>query len=197
MRLTDEEYMALKGRVTEGRASGGTTEHIHRRKPSDLTPGGATSTEPLGRQFRDAVGKRSASSNASPHFTFTLLGQIPSGKNSIKTTRTGKRYPTKRFVEWRDVAVNGVQASRAYLSNPGWAGTPLFPKPSTLCIEIRYAAGDLRRRDMPGMMDALYHVLEKAQIVEDDAQIQECHWYQLPLNREQPGVTVTLKERRP
>lgn len=72
---------------------------------------------------------------------------------------------------------------------------PMFRKPTELCIEIHYAAGDLRRRDMPGMMDALFHVLERAQVVEDDAQIKEGHWYQLPLDRATPGVRVTIKEQ--
>jgi hypothetical protein len=30
-----------------------------------------------------------------------LYGQLPSGKNAIKITRTGKRYPDQRFVLWR------------------------------------------------------------------------------------------------
>lgn len=131
---------------------------------------------------------------APPSFAFTLHGQIPSGKNAIKTTRTGQRYPTARFQLWRDTAV--VAMVEHVRKTTGWTHWPLFKKPARLEIEIHYAAGDLRRRDMPGMMDAIYHVLEKAQIVEDDAQIGECHWYELPVDRQCPHVAITLREVR-
>ncbi len=130
-----------------------------------------------------------------PSLTFTLTGQLPSGKNGIKTTRTGKRYPTKRFEEWRDMACKQVYGQRCKVVNlVSQMRVPMFRKPTELCIEIHYAAGDLRRRDIPGMMDALFHVLERAQVVGDDAQIKESHWYQLPVDRSAPGVTVTLRE---
>ena len=35
----------------------------------------------------------------------TLTGQIPSGKNAVVVTRTGHRFPNKRFVEWRSKAL--------------------------------------------------------------------------------------------
>ena len=33
---------------------------------------------------------------------------------------------------------------------------------------MEYYAGDRRRRDVPGMIDALWHVLEKYELVADD-----------------------------
>lgn len=125
-----------------------------------------------------------------PPFSFTLSGQIRGGKNNMKVGRNGKHYPDKTFAKWRDAAVGEV---RKHLSRQP---IPYFPKPLILEIEVHYAAGDLRRRDIPGMLDALFHVLERAQVVEDDAQIQEAHWYQFPVNREHPSVRVTVKERK-
>lgn len=164
--MTDEEFAELKGRVGRGTRS-------RNAVPAKVSP--------------------DAEPGSPPSFTFTLSGQIRGGKNSIKTTRTGKRYPTKRFEKWRDEAVSKV--SEQVRTAQGWTHWPWFKKPIELCIEIHYAAGDLRRRDIPGMMDSLFHVLERAQVVEDDAQIKEGHWYQLPLDRASPGVRVVLKPK--
>lgn len=186
LRMTDEEYAKLKGRVREDTGN---------RGPNSGPKGQSLAGVKTGIGHPAAVSKRAlqAECNSAPSsFTFTFQGQLPSGKNSIKTTRTGKRYPTQRFVEWRDEAV--AKATEHVRTTASWTHWPWFRKPTKLCIEIHYAAGDLRRRDIPGMLDALFHVLERAQVVEDDAQIKETHWYQLPVDRSAPGVTVTLRE---
>ncbi len=41
--------------------------------------------------------------------TLTLTGQCPSGKNAIVITRTGLRFPKKRFVDWRTEALKEIQ----------------------------------------------------------------------------------------
>ena len=115
-------------------------------------------------------------------------GQCPSGKNSIQTTRTGHRYPKKRFVDWRDAAV--LTAVRAI---PKGTVGPLFKKPLPLTITVYYVPGDARRRDVPGMLDALFHVLERAGVVEDDAQIQYVEWATHAIDRETPRVMVRLE----
>jgi Holliday junction resolvase RusA-like endonuclease len=57
-----------------------------------------------------------------------------------------------------------------------------------------YFAGDLRRRDVPGMMDALFHVLERSGIVRDDSLIQTAEWH-YKLDREGPRVEIELIRR--
>lgn len=192
MRLTDEEYTAMKGWVREATGN---------RGPNGGPKGQSLAGVKTGIGHPAAAGKRAlqAECNHAPpsqSFTVTLSGQLPSGKNSIKTTRTGKRYPTKRFVEWRDAAVGHVYRERCKVFNlVSQMRVPMFRKPTELSIEVHYAAGDLRRRDIPGMLDALFHVLERALVVEDDAQIKESHWYQLPVDRANPRVVVRMEAR--
>lgn len=113
-------------------------------------------------------------------FTFVLHGAVPGGKNAIKITRTGRRYPDQRFVLWRANALCQLPARR-----------PLFKGPVQLIVD--YVPGDQRRRDMPGMLDALLHLLEKAGLVQDDAQVVSLLWTPFPMDRERPQCTLTIK----
>lgn len=125
---------------------------------------------------------------AKRQFHVVLLGQCPSGKNSIQTTRTGHRYPKQRFVQWRDLAVaQAIAAVRHGHGDP-------FLKPTVVAITVAYYYGDRRRRDVPGMLDAIFHVLERAGIVEDDAQIRHVVWTTVELAKESPRVVVALRE---
>jgi len=42
------------------------------------------------------------------------------------------------------------------------------PFSSPVNVRLDYFAGDKRRRDMPAIVDAIFHVLEKAGVVTDD-----------------------------
>lgn len=77
----------------------------------------------------------------------TIPNQIPSGKNAITITRTGKRFPNKRFIEWREVSIKFVNVRQIPIDYP-------------VSIIVNYWTGDKRRRDVPGMIDALWHLLE-------------------------------------
>lgn len=90
-----------------------------------------------------------------------IYGQCPSGKNSVIVTRSGKRFPSKRFAEWRDKALHEIKYSRIF-----GADFRIIDKPCNITVD--YWSGDKRRRDVPGILDALYHLLEKAGIVTDD-----------------------------
>jgi len=122
---------------------------------------------------------------------FVLAGQLPSGKNAVKTTRTGLRYPSKRFQRWRDEQVEAVGLRRWELTGDRPAFTAVHP----VRCEIRYTPGDRRRRDVPGMLDALWHVLERALVVEDDAQITEVAWVEEELDRDNPNVVIDVDAR--
>lgn len=112
-------------------------------------------------------------------FVFVLHGQLPSGKNAIKITRTGHRYPDQRFVLWRANAMAQLPLA-----------VPRFTGPVRLIVD--YVPGDVRRRDLPGMLDALLHLFEKAKLVKDDAQVVACTWTPFPLDRKNPRCTVTI-----
>lgn len=126
--------------------------------------------------------------------TFLLECQMVSGKNAVMVTRTGQRFPSKRFKDWRDVA--SIQLTRQLPKDVlRYANLVAFPKPQRVSLAVRYWPGDLIRRDAPGMLDALCHLLERTQVVEDDAQIKSVQWEEQPLDRARPRVELVLTVR--
>jgi Holliday junction resolvase RusA-like endonuclease len=114
--------------------------------------------------------------------SITITGQIRGGKNSVQTTKTGRRYPNKVWAKWRDAAVREVAAQ--------------IPKDWRAIIEptnirMEYWAGDKRRRDMPAIIDAAFHVLEKAGFTEDDTFL----WVKestRSYDKQNPRLTITI-----
>lgn len=96
-------------------------------------------------------------------FELTLPYMV-SGKNSVKITRYGKRYPTKRFDIWRGEVICQIEKQCGVSS--------LANRFLVLRCDIRYWPNDKRTRDVPGMEDALYHCLERAGIIANDGQIK-------------------------
>ncbi len=92
--------------------------------------------------------------------SFTVSGQCPSGKNAVVVTRTGHRFPSKRFKLWRTEALAELkgQIPKDFVTITG----PCY-------VKIDYVAKDRRRRDAPGIIDALWHLCEKAELVKDDS----------------------------
>jgi len=97
-------------------------------------------------------------------------------------TRTGRHYAKPTFARWRDDAVRQIH--------------PQLPFPWTVIavpcnVRLDYVAGDKRRRDMPAVLDAIFHALEKAGVVKDDTLIwvaQSSRSY----DKAAPGVTITF-----
>ena len=118
------------------------------------------------------------------NLTFKLSGQIPSGKNAVKITRTGMRYPDKRFKQWREEALESI-AKQINLSRL-W----VIQKPVAMIVD--YTPADARRRDLPGMCDALCHLLEKAGILKDDCLVYQLNWKTFAPDKARAGVTVTI-----
>jgi Holliday junction resolvase RusA-like endonuclease len=92
-------------------------------------------------------------------FRLVICGQIRGGKNNIIITRTGRRFPNPKWAAWRDAAVMEVQRQLP-------RGFAAFTQPVN--VRLEYVAGDHRRRDNPAIVDAIWHVLEKAGVVTDD-----------------------------
>lgn len=93
---------------------------------------------------------------------FRVPGQCLSGKNHVQMTRTGRRYPLARWAAWRDEIVRHVQAVMAAHGGP-------FPVTAPCRCLLIFTHADRRRRDIPGLMDALYHVFERAGLIADDS----------------------------
>ena len=94
-----------------------------------------------------------------PSFRIIITGQIMGGKNNIIVTRTGHRFPKPSWAKWRDDAVRQVKQ---------FIPRGFTPIDSPVNVRLAYFAGDKRRRDMPAIVDAIFHVLEKAGVVTDD-----------------------------
>lgn len=121
--------------------------------------------------------------------SLTFAGQVRGGKNNTLITRTGHRYPNPTFAKWRDLMVAAVQAQAG-------RKLPVFRKPLALEATILYTPEDRRRRDVPALLDAILHVLERAKVVEDDAQVKDVRWTQRPVDKVTAGVTLTLRPRQ-
>ena len=130
--------------------------------------------------------------------TLVLMGQIRGGKNNVQITRTGHRYPNPTFAKWRDEAVRQIREQVVNaLRRPGKTMTALAATEPflTRCeASIDYTPGDLKVRDVPAMMDALWSVLVKAGVLADDGLIREVVWREHPLDRKAPMVRIELRK---
>lgn len=130
-------------------------------------------------------------------FQVTLEGQLPSGKNAIKEVfiRGMKiRYPNARFKAWRQSSYQQLRAQRR-----SW---PILRVPAR--VGVRYWPGDLRTRDVPGMEDAICHLLEYCPVckrknktcpipaIADDGLLHSWRWTRMPIDRARPRAEVTI-----
>jgi|SRR3990167_838690 len=116
-------------------------------------------------------------------FEFKIHGPIKGGKNHIMITRTGHRYPNPKFAAWRDEVVNGLVPM---------IGAYRFDAP--VSIKVIYTPFDLKRRDMPAMLDSIFHCMEKAGLIEDDCLVKDLQWTARAKDKENAGVSVFLED---
>jgi Holliday junction resolvase RusA-like endonuclease len=115
-----------------------------------------------------------------------LSDQIPSGKNHVRITRTGRRYPTARFAQWRATAYQQLHSQ--LIKQPAWRQ---WPSGASMSLTVYYRPLDRRQRDVPGMLDALLHLLERAEVIQDDAQVKAVWWTRAPTTQE-PCVLMVI-----
>lgn|SRR5574343_26324 len=111
-----------------------------------------------------------------------LNGQMQSGKNRVMITRKGQRYPPARFKSWREDMLNQIGPIEAPLSGP-------------VALTVSYVPGDNIRRDVPGILDAICHLLERSGLVMDDAQIKAVSWVTGEVAPRQARCALLLEER--
>lgn len=112
---------------------------------------------------------------------FNLKGQCLSGKNHMQVARNGKHYPLKRWAAWRDDMLWQIRRPKEPMI--GW-----------LKVRVVFTHANNLRRDVPGLLDALCHVLEHAGVVNDDSQIIQ--WdvqTNLPPCKALAGCAITLE----
>lgn len=118
--------------------------------------------------------------------TIALTGQLPSGKNQVQLLfRGGKvvKYPNKTFQNWRRSAAQEILTQ----------GPPKTPIASPVAIVFDYWPGDKRTRDVPGMLDALFHLLVYAKVLKDDGLIYNVTWTRHEVNRPFPKVVMEIE----
>jgi Holliday junction resolvase RusA-like endonuclease len=118
-----------------------------------------------------------------------LTGQIHGGKNQILHTRSGHRYPNKLFAQWSKAAIAEIIRQK-----PLWTTlcTP-YLEDATLHWQFIYTPSDRRRRDVPAILDAVFHVLERADVVSDDAIIKNLTFTTLPPDKDNAGMTIRIE----
>lgn len=116
-----------------------------------------------------------------------LSEQIPSGKNHVRITRTGRRYPTARFAQWRATAYQQLHSQ--LIKQPAWRQ---WPSGASMSLTVYYRPLDRRRRDVPGMLDALLHLLEQTEVIQDDAQVKTVSWVSA-LKSQVPCVVLAIQ----
>jgi Holliday junction resolvase RusA-like endonuclease len=108
------------------------------------------------------------------------------GKNNMGVTRTGIHYPKPAFVNWR----KNVMAQVIEQTPKDWK--PIDSYDYSWVFVIR--PPDNRRRDLPAVLDSLYHVFCKTGIVADD-----CYIYNVTCTRLEPskdsGVIIDVIEK--
>ena len=120
-------------------------------------------------------------------YHFFIEGQIRGGKNNMKVTRFGRHYPNPVWAEWRDGVVQSLKKQAKA------QGRPVFERLNgILTIELNYWPGDLKRRDVPAILDSIFHCLEKAEIVEDDSMLKNVSFIDNGLNRKNPRVRMWI-----
>ena len=115
-------------------------------------------------------------------FALRLTGQIRGGKNNMTVCRNGAHIPKPGWKIWRDAAVSEISRQLPHR----W--TPIA---EPCCVRLEYFAGDKRRRDMPAIIDSIWHVLERAGFVKDDTLLwvsESVRHY----SKETPGAIITL-----
>jgi hypothetical protein len=141
---------------------GYTTSQFNERTQRQIREQMAKSTAKVGESGLKTICER----NNDGLLRLVIIGQIRGGKNNITVTRTGKRFPNKVWANWRDKAVSQVLEQLPDGFPHQTYGVQQFIEPVNISLD--YVAGDKRRRDMPAIIDSIFHVLEKAGVVSDD-----------------------------
>jgi Holliday junction resolvase RusA-like endonuclease len=122
-----------------------------------------------------------------------LTDQIPSGKNSMGITQTGRHYAKPRFESWRSIAAYEILRQKMT-----WCSSlrKCLPLKTDVTVTISYrelepvpAKGV---RDLPGMQDALWHLLTHTGLLANDGQIKGVLW-QYPWRTDGPCIIMELR----
>ena len=110
-----------------------------------------------------------------------ITGPIKGGKNNYLVLRNGMHVPRPAWKMWRDEVV-------ARLAEQGQK----FECITVACdVTIDYRAGDMRRRDIPAIVDAIFHCLERAKILTDDFLVKDLT-FRTRYDKNLSGATIDI-----
>lgn len=119
---------------------------------------------------------------------FTIRGQIRGGKNNMLMNRRGQHYPNRKWAVWRDETIREIDRQWGHNANG---------EPNRFCIPLRvkvlYWAGDRRKRDVPAMIDAIWHCLERGRFIDDDSLLKSVDWEDCGYDKENPRTEITIE----
>ena len=119
-----------------------------------------------------------------PVRTFVLHGEPTGcGKNSVKTTRTGRRYPNPLFEDWKEKCQ--MQIFTQLKRRTVWTG-PIY-------LVVHYYPANRRVRDATAILDGIFHVLEYTRLIEDDKQIKGILYNEYHIDKKSPRIEVELQ----
>lgn len=99
-------------------------------------------------------------------------GQVRGGKNAMGVGQSGKHYAQPLFRNWRNRTRDSIITQiPAKLRSVAWMRKTGAIFTGEVTVNLEYWSGDKRRRDQSAIIDALWHVLEGAGVVKDDAQL--------------------------
>jgi Holliday junction resolvase RusA-like endonuclease len=121
----------------------------------------------------------------------TLTSQLPGGKNQVQHTKTGRHYADTRFAAWRKEAGTEIVLQRATWPAELKMTLP-FRQDLALSVSYRELTKGGAGRDLTGMLDAIFHLLEHCEVIENDRQIKALEW-EYPWRTAGPGAVLSLE----
>lgn len=91
-------------------------------------------------------------------YNFEINAETPAKKNSRITLRNGMTIPSKRYREWHALAEKEIKTQKL----------PIEPLDSPARVLLRFAHGDLRRRDSDNGTSSIMDLLVDVGILADD-----------------------------
>lgn len=127
----------------------------------------------------------------------TILGKVPSKKNSRVTTRSGRTFPNKTYVEWEKSAIKQIEAQ-------GWVRPETYP----VRLECYFYMPDMVGRDMDNMLSSVLDVLKDEKKRKDGSMVivrhsvlQDDSWKHInpihlvaKLDKSNPRVEIFINE---
>ena len=92
--------------------------------------------------------------------TFIIHGETPPKKNSRINTRSGRSFPSKRYMDWHMEAGLEVLLQRKDMMDN--------PVNSPCRIIMTFTHGDLKPRDSDNQASSILDLLKDAEIISDD-----------------------------